>query len=806
MRNISEKLARFIERHPLWYVVVAAIITAAAIPGLTMLNTETGFSALISEDADISINNARYQEQFGGESINVLFTGQLNDLFSTQNLAALTQFERAVSDDDTFISINSPLDILRLAVSEAKQEIETIRQQIKNAQEQAAKEAVAAAAAAGLDEAQQEAAAEQAQAEVLAGLQPQLDLLSQMGEPSLDNPIFIKSVLYDDTAEINPLLKQFVPDENHFLMYITPMGNMSDSEILQATRNIEQLLADANFTDIEFTVISASKLVDAISVSMSTNLKILLGLSVLAMIIILVFLFRVRWRLLSLLMVGISALWTFGLLGYLSVPLTMASMAALPILIGLGIDFSIQFHNRYQEELTRSSSVSEAIVTSISRMFPVVGIALIATIIGFITLFISEVPMIRDFGLTLALGIAISYMVALFLLHSIVYLGDRNKSLERLRTAALKASSRIERVLLRLGKLAINHTLWIFIVALLFAVGGGIVDHMIPVNTDYEEMMPQNNEVLKELRELRNIMGVGGSIHFMVEADDVTTPEILRWMNNFQEETIVTYPEIVASSSVADIIVNAFGSIPPAARINGILENTPEFYLQKVLSADRTMADVSFTILYLPVEEIHDLIQNIQDGVNLRPGVTMAPVGSFVMGAWIMDAMVGSRMTMNLICLGAIFLILLLIYRRLDYTLSSVIPVGAVIAWSSLDMYLTGIPLNPLTAILGVIVIGICTEFMVLLLGRYNEEKNNGLPPEEAMVTTISKIGRAITTTAMTTLGGFGVLIVSNFVIIRQFGIATLIGLILCLVATITVMPGIIVWYDNLRLRQESKS
>jgi predicted RND superfamily exporter protein len=237
-----------------------------------------------------------------------------------------------------------------------------------------------------------------------------------------------------------------------------------------------------------------------------------------------------------------------------------------------------------------------------------------------------------------------------------------------------------------------------------------------------------------------------------------------------------------------------------------ILENTPEVYLEKVLSADRKMADVSFTIHYLPVEEIHDLVQNIQEDVSLPAGVTISPVGSFVIGAWTMDAIVGSRMTMNLICLGAIFLILLLIYRRLDYTLFSVIPVGAVIAWSSFDMFLIGIPLDPLTAILGVIVIGICTEFMVLLIGRYNEEKNNGLPPKEAMVTTISKIGRAITTTAMTTLGGFGVLIVSNFVIIREFGIATVLGVLLCMVITITVMPGIIVWYDNVKLRRMSKS
>ncbi|GAI66926.1 unnamed protein product, partial [marine sediment metagenome] len=83
-----------------------------------------------------------------------------------------------------------------------------------------------------------------------------------------------------------------------------------------------------------------------------------------------------------------------------------------------------QFHNRYQEELTRSKSVGDAIINSMSRILPTVSIALLATMIGFITLYISEVPMIRDFGMMLAVGIVLSYVAGLFLLHSIVYLGD----------------------------------------------------------------------------------------------------------------------------------------------------------------------------------------------------------------------------------------------------------------------------------------------------------------------------------------------------------------------------------------------
>jgi len=70
------------------------------------------------------------------------------------------------------------------------------------------------------------------------------------------------------------------------------------------------------------------------------------------------------------------------------------------------------------------------------------------------------------------------------------------------------------------------------------------------------------------------------------------------------------------------------------------------------------------------------------------------------------------------------------------------------------------------------------------------------------MVTALSKTGRAIVTTALTTLGGFGVLIASDFVMIRDFGIATVLGVFLCLVITISVMPGLIVWFDEWRRRR----
>jgi hydrophobe/amphiphile efflux-3 (HAE3) family protein len=806
MKRITEAIARFVIRRSWWLLIAVLLLCGAAIPGATMLNNETGFDAFVDPRSGIAQGNALYEENFGGEPITVLLEGSLDDIFSPTNLAILARFEQQFSADERYRYIISPLAVLEAAIDEANQQRQEFQQQLALAQEAAATQAREAAAAMGLSETEQELAAQQAAVEVLAEFQPQIEEMELIGEPALDNPLFIAAVLYDSQGQVNPEMQSLVPDDNHALILVRPQGNLDDAEDLEVAVAVEDFFDVNVLNNVDTTVIANSKLVEAISNSLGNNLKVLLGLAVLVMVLVLVVLFRVRWRLLSLFMVGVSALWTFSLMGYASVPLTMATMAVLPILIGLGIDYSIQFHNRYQEEVSRSKTVGGAIVTSMSNMFPSVGIALLATIIGFITLYISEVPMIREFGMMLAVGIVLCYIVAIFVLHSIIYRGDKRVPIAKLKKESTEARGRIERILLRTGKLAIHHTLWIFILSVAFAVGGGVVDHWLPRNTDYEQLMPQDIETLQELRDLRQIIGSGGEIRFMVEADDVASPEVLSWLKDYEDGELVLHSELISVNSPATLVSEAAGGvIPPQEQIEAILAATPPLYRDQVLAADQTMGSASFAITYISFEEIHDLIEAMKAEAELPSGVKITSVGGLALGAATMDSVIGQRLTMNLICLGAVFVVLLAVYRRLSRAVFTIIPVGAVIAWSSLDMYLIGIPLNPLTAVLGVIIIGIGTEFMVLLMGRYDEERQHGLSPQEAMVTAISKIGRAIFITAVTTLGGFGVLIASNFVMIRDFGIATVISVLLCLVITIAVMPGVIVWFDNWRAKKRPR-
>ncbi len=89
----------------------------------------------------------------------------------------------------------------------------------------------------------------------------------------------------------------------------------------------------------------------------------------------------------------------------------MAVIGAFPVLIGLGIDYAIQFQARFDEE-ARKGPLGDAVHTTVTRTGPAVMYAMLATCMGFLAMFVSNVPMIRSFGLVSIIGIFTCFWVS----------------------------------------------------------------------------------------------------------------------------------------------------------------------------------------------------------------------------------------------------------------------------------------------------------------------------------------------------------------------------------------------------------
>ena len=157
----------------------------------------------------------------------------------------------------------------------------------------------------------------------------------------------------------------------------------------------------------------------------------------------------------------------------------------------------------------------------------------------------------------------------------------------------------------------------------------------------------------------------------------------------------------------------------------------------------------------------------------------------------------GRRLLALLVGLIAVGLVLLAVFKRVERALVPLVPIVFATGWSALILFLIGIPLNPMSAAMGTLVIAISTEFSVLLSERFRQERRAGYAPSDALARTYRSTGAAVLASGLTAIAGFAVLIVSSITMLRDFGLVTLIDLSVSLGGVLLILPAALALSEN---------
>jgi predicted RND superfamily exporter protein len=141
--------------------------------------------------------------------------------------------------------------------------------------------------------------------------------------------------------------------------------------------------------------------------------------------------------------------------------------------------------------------------------------------------------------------------------------------------------------------------------------------------------------------------------------------------------------------------------------------------------------------------------------------------------------------------------VLLALRRRVQLAAIPLIPIALATGWSALILFVIGIPLNPMSATLGALVIAISTEFSVLLSARYREERDVGEKPGAAIDYAYRSTGAAVLASGVTAIAGFAALIASDIQMLREFGIVTVVDLTVSLLGVMVVLPAALIWAEE---------
>jgi len=527
-----------------------------------------------------------------------------------------------------------------------------------------------------------------------------------------------------------------------------------------------------------------------------TNGRVLALCGVLMILALLLFFRHVRWPLLPIPVIILGIIWTFGAMGLFNIKMGMTTFAAFPILIGIGIDYAIQFHNRIDEELKKGVPLVQAAVNTTNHVALPVAVALIVTQAGFVSLLSSTVPSINDFGKMCIIGLIMCYLSALFVNVTVLYLGEKRMPRERSSSGHAYQGSATGAFIQKTAAFSIERWKPVLALALLLAMAGNYADTKVPIETDSKNYIPQDLSPLIDLRHMKDIFGGTDSIKFLVQADDITDPENLKWMDDFGSYLLRSREDRTEkTASIATYIKEANGGELPQdkARIREIISSLPSSITSAYI-AGHNLAVIDVNIgdaqSNLGTEGMKRLVESYERDLAWNtppPGISVHITGQPVLMTTVMDALTSGRVEMSLLGLLMIFILLLIIYRDLIKALLPVLPMLVVIGWMGLVMLYGGLKYTPLTATLGALVLGVGSEYAILMMERFYEELENVGNPYEAMKITANRIGSALVASGMTVIFGFGALIASPFNIISNFGVVTVMSVVLALVTTFTV-------------------
>jgi uncharacterized protein len=788
------RVAAWAARHARPVLAVAVVLAVVAAVGATRLPTDAGVDTLTDSGSDTAEATRQVRETFGEEPVVVLVKGELPKLLLGDDLFKLLRLEGCLSGKVPKGAEPIPGPCAELAEMEAvefltgpatflNESVVQIDNQLKRLAEHVPADRFR---------------------EYLLAVATRYGITSA---PSITSEDFVATVVFDlarPRGTPKARLAYLFPNARSAQIVIRLRPDLSDAERHRAIGLIEAAVAEtkprkackegekpAPCFELEggsYVVSGAPVVIDGVSRALKNALVVLFALAVAVMAFVLLLVFRSRWPLLPLAIALMAAAITFGLLALVGGSLTMASIAALPILIGLGVDYAIQFQARFDEV----GSVEDAA----ARGGPTIAAACLATAAGFLALQLSPVPMVRGFGWALIVGIVVAFGLALT-----VGLG----TLGRWRAGPVASGDHppLERLL----GLAQAYPVAVLAVGVGLAVMGWAAGTRVDTVTDIRELAPQNVKAVEGLNELQDTTGVSGELDVSITAPDLTDPRTVEWMAGFKKRVLEANgfsgenpsclnADICPGPALSDFLVRG-GETPTAKRIDATLSALSPYALRQVAPIDPETGEVgnhaliSFGIRAQSLEDQQKLVERVRDAIEEPPeGVDVQLAGLSVIAAESASELSSSRYWLTLAGIALVGLALLLIYRSWRRALVPLVPTVLATGWASLLLWITGIPLNPMSAALGALTIAIATEFGVLLSGRFHEERRGGAGTEEALRRAYSRTGAAVLASGVTAIAGFAVLIASDVQMLRDFGLVTVVDLAAALTGVLLVLPA----------------
>lgn len=519
---------------------------------------------------------------------------------------------------------------------------------------------------------------------------------------------------------------------------------------------------------------------------------------------------------------GFGMIFTFGFAGFFLKSLNSSSSAFAALLVGLGIDFVIVIYSRFLEEKEKNSDYNQIFFILEKEVYPSIFLGAITTVGTFGIFYFTKLKGLQELGILTSIGI-LFVMFFSFTLLPLLFLFEKKieKKEKNLYDFFLISVKAVINFSIKRKNLIIFLSLLILILSIFFIA-------KVPYQDTAESLRSKDNKGIILQEKISEKFGkVGYPSIVLVQNEDLNSlinldEKLSDFLNKLKAKNI-----IYSHQGLSDLI-------PSLEKQRKNLERLKDFDFKKFEENFKEICkglDLNLEVFYPFLNNLGNAFKEakIMDWENLRNYEELVNFNQilfkegekfytfrsiyFPEGKYKreppkeLEDFVGQYHEMVLTGINAmakelrilvkkdatfattigfllVFLMLLIHFKSLMKTIYTLIPLVFGIFLMLGFMGFFKIPFNSMNIFVILMVVGIGTDYGIHFLHRYYLTKGD--------IEKISHTGSAVLFSALTTIAGFGSLILSHFLGLKSMGYVAILGTFFVLSFTLILLPAIL--------------
>lgn len=626
-------------------------------------------------------------------------------------------------------------------------------------------------------------------APLLAEIPRQAADLARLKELGIENPLIRQNLLSED-GEATLLTIYLRPEE------------VGESELTEVEASLEGIIAPHKASFEALYQLGRPELQSWLLETLESDLFKILPLAILLLFLVLAINQRsVLTGAIPLLNGLIATIWTLALMSVLGVPLTLLNYIVPVLIIVVGSTEDMHILHCFRTRLSEGCSGAEAISRTGTEIGLALGLTAATTILGFAATSVSDLPILRSFGIAAMIGMVVRFALSALLLPAWLrlvgrFLQPKPRKSQRLRTPAARLSHTI---IHRISP----HSRWVLTAFVLCAIAAGVFIREIRLNNDLTEFLDKDTLLHQRIEQTAAKLAGTKVLYLTLQSQ----PGSYRQPVHLQEIDAITnhlrnidaFDTVTSFSDVVKRIhqqLRAGGAddfrIPDTeAAITQMLLFAPTEAFRSYVSDDFARANIVIRCNLGDSTELNRLVAELEKELQ---GGRFGPINYTLTGeALLVSEAVASIVTAQLYSLGGMVLLLFLAVTALFLSvrcgiyslLANLFPVIVIFG----VMGLGGISLNVGTCMIAAITLGIAIDDTLHILVRFNRELKATNDERSAIENALRHEIPPIVNTSLALAGGFAMLGFSSFGPVQQFGILSASVLLIAVVTDLIITP-----------------